>query len=49
MEGERERVVREAREAVERKKGGGEDEVEIRGRWLRGVEGGLKEMLGVES
>ena len=50
LQGERERAVREAREAVERKRaGGGADEMEMRGRWLRGVEGGLKGMLGVEA
>lgn len=46
----RDGVVREAREAMERKKdGGGANEMEMRGRWLRGVQGGLRDMLGVEA
>ena len=50
LEGERERAVLAAREAVERKReGGGADELEMRGRWLRGVEQGLKGMLEVEG
>lgn len=28
---------------------GGEDELEVRGRWYRGVEGGVRGMLGVEG
>ena len=48
LELERERAVGLAREAVERRReGGGGDELERKGRWLRGVEGGLKEMLEV--
>lgn len=50
LEGERERVVGQAREAMRRREGGsGADELEMRGRWLRGVEGGLRGMLGVEA
>lgn len=53
LEEVREKVVGAAREAIRRReeaeKGGGGDEIEIRGRWLRGVEGGLKGMLGVEA
>ena len=50
LEGERERAVAAAREAVERKReGGGADELEMRGRWLRAVEGGLRRMLEVEG
>ena len=51
LEGERARRVGMAREAKERRKNSGEggsfDELEMRGRWLRGVESGLKEMLAV--
>lgn len=48
LEGERERAVELAREAVERRQeGGGADELERKGRWLRGVESGLREMLEV--
>ena len=47
---ERERAVLGAREAVERRReGGGADELELRGRWLRGVERGLTSLLGVEA
>ena len=50
LEGERERAVAAAREAVERKReGGGADELEMKGRWLRSVEGGLRAMLEVEG
>ncbi|MCJ1240842.1 hypothetical protein MMC14_008846 [Varicellaria rhodocarpa] len=43
-------VVRGADEARRRKEGGsGPDELELKGRWLRGVEAGLSEMLGVGS
>ena len=50
LEIERERAVGLAREAVESKEeGGGADELEVRGRWLRGVESGLKGMLEVEA
>ena len=49
LEGERERAVGAAREAVERKReGGGADELEMKGRWLRSVEAGLRQMLEVE-
>lgn len=48
LELERERAVGLAREAVDRKQeGGGADELERKGRWLRGVESGLREMLEV--
>ena len=48
LELEREKVVGLAREAVERKQeGGGADELERKGRWLRGVESGLREMLEI--
>ena len=48
LEQERERAVGLAREAVETKqKGSGADELERKGRWLRGVETGLREMLEV--
>ena len=50
LEEERERAVGAAREAVERKReGGGADELEMKGRWLRSVEGGLRRMLEVEG
>lgn len=50
LEGEKNRAVMAAREAVERKRQGGDaDDLEMRGRWLRSVEGGLKGMLGVEA
>ncbi|KAK3172444.1 hypothetical protein OEA41_005766 [Lepraria neglecta] len=50
LEGERGRAVQAAREAVERKsEGGGADELEMRGRWLRGVEGAVRGMLEVEG
>lgn len=50
LQAEKDSVVREAREAVERKKeGGGADEMELQGRWLRGVEGGMRGMLEVEA
>ena len=48
LELDRERVVGLAREAVERKQeGGGADELEKKGRWLRSVESGLREMLEI--
>ncbi|KAF6222849.1 hypothetical protein HO133_000900 [Letharia lupina] len=48
LELERDRAVGLAREAVERKQeGGGADELERKGRWLRGVETGLREMLEI--
>ena len=50
LEGERERAVGAAREAVERKReGGGADELEMKGRWLRSVDVGLRQMLEVEG
>ena len=50
LEQEREMAVAGAREALERKKaGGGADELELRGRWLKSVDGGLRQMLGVEG
>ena len=50
LERERERVVGQAREAMRRREeGDGGDELEMKGRWLRGVESGLKGMLGVEA
>ena len=50
LEIERDRAVNAAREAVQRKHdGGGTDEMEMRGRWLRSVETGLKGMLEVEG
>ena len=50
LEVERTRVINAAREAMERKMAdGGIDEVEMRGRWLRGVESGMREMLEVKS
>lgn len=40
----------EASEAVRRREeGGGGDELERRGRWLKGVEKGLRGMLEVEG
>lgn len=48
LELERERAVRLAQEALGRKQeGGGADELERKGRWLRGVESGLREMLEI--
>ena len=48
LEQERERSVAGAREALDRKKaGGGADELELRGRWLKGADSGLRQMLGV--
>lgn len=50
LELERERAVGLARKAVERKQeGGGADELERKGRWLRGVESGLREMLEISA
>ena len=50
LEGEMGRAVHAAREAVERKReGGGADELEMSGRWLRGVEGAVRGMLEVEG
>lgn len=50
LEVDRERAVNTAREAVDRKQeGGGADELEMKGRWLRSVEKGLRGMLEVGS
>lgn len=50
LEADRERAVSTAKEAMDRKREcGGADEMEMRGRWLRGVESGLKSMLEVEG
>lgn len=50
LEEQRERAVGAAREAMERKReGGGADDLEMRGRWLRSVENGLRGMLEVEA
>ena len=50
LEGERNRVVGVAREAIDRKReGGGADDLEMKGRWLSGVETGLKRMLEVDA
>ena len=50
LEQERERAVNGAREAVKRKReGGGAGELELRGRWLQGVDTGLRGLLGVEA
>lgn len=54
LKAERDRVVSLAREAMRRKEegtshggGGAEDEMEMQGRWLQGVEGGVRGMLEV--
>lgn len=45
-----EEVAVGARDAVRRRaEGGGGDELERKGRWLTGVEAGLKEVLGIEG
>lgn len=44
-----EEVAIGARAAVRRREEGGGDELESKGRWLTGVEAGLKEILGVEG
>ena len=50
LELERERAVGLAQEALGRKQeGGGADELERKGRWLRGVESGLREMLEISA
>lgn len=50
VEEQREDVVAEAREALRRREeGGGGDELERRGRWLKGVETGLRGMLEAEA
>ncbi|KAL6713516.1 hypothetical protein ACLMJK_008981 [Lecanora helva] len=50
LETERETAVGAARQAIEKRQGGGgSDELEMRGRWLRGVETGLKGMLELKA
>ena len=56
LEKEKEGKIGEAREAKRRKEGDGSGngnvgggEVELRGRWLRGQEGMLRAMVGVEA
>ena len=50
LEVEREQAVAAAQEAGERKhEGGGADDLEMRGRWLRGAESGLRGMLEAEA
>lgn len=50
MEAQRDGVAIGAREAVKRREeGGGGDDLEGRGRWLKGVEAGLRGMLEVEG
>ncbi|KAI4168333.1 MAG: hypothetical protein LQ343_006500 [Gyalolechia ehrenbergii] len=51
LEREKEKAVEGAREAVRRRKVGGEvgNELEVRGRWLKGCEEGLRGLLGVEG
>ncbi|KAI4165209.1 MAG: hypothetical protein LQ342_001077 [Letrouitia transgressa] len=51
LEKERGEAVENAREAVNRRKDGGEtgDGLEMRGRWLKGCEDGLRGLLGVEA
>lgn len=48
---EKEKAVEGAREAVKSRKTGGEagDDVEMKGRWLKGCEEGLRGLLGVEA
>ena len=49
LEREREITIKAAKEAVERKRNGdGADELELRGRWLRGVESALQQLLDVQ-
>ncbi|KAL8763854.1 MAG: hypothetical protein Q9184_000450 [Pyrenodesmia sp. 2 TL-2023] len=51
LEKEKEKTVEGAREAVKSRKTGGEvgDDVEMKGRWLKGCEEGLRGLLGVEA
>ena len=50
LEAERERAVGAAREAAERRRGGdGASDLEMKGRWLRSAESGLKLMMEVEA
>lgn len=50
LEAQRARTVGAAQEAMERKHaGGGMDEMEVNGRWLKSVERGLRDMLDVNG
>ena len=50
LEQERDRAVMEARDAVSRRQDGGvADDLELKGRWLRSVDVGLRGLLGVEA
>ena len=50
LEAQRAAAARKAHEAKRRKEGGaGSDNLELKGRWYRGVEIALSEMLGVRS
>ncbi|KAL9100003.1 MAG: hypothetical protein Q9163_004569 [Psora crenata] len=50
LEQERDTAMLGAREALERKReGGGPADLHLKGRWLRGVHTGLKELLGTEA
>ncbi|KAI4189614.1 MAG: hypothetical protein L6R41_001343 [Letrouitia leprolyta] len=51
LEREKENAVEGARDAVRSRKVGGDvrDELEVRGRWLKGCEEGLRGLLGVEA
>ena len=50
VEAQKERMAMGANEAIKRREGGsGHDQLEGRGRWLKGVEGGLRGMLRVEG
>ena len=49
LQQDKERAVIGAREAlIGKKEGGGADELELRGRWLKGANDGLRQMLGIE-
>ncbi|MCJ1312103.1 hypothetical protein MMC25_005777 [Agyrium rufum] len=50
LEAQRDQAVNRAQDALDRREGGlGADDLEMKGRWYRGVELGLRDMLGVES
>jgi len=51
LESQKATAVQGAREAMSRRHGGadGGDELEMRGRWLKGVDTSLRAMLGVEA
>ena len=51
LEAQKEVVVQGAREAMRSREDGAEvaDELELRGRWLKGVESGLRAMLEVKG